>query len=135
MQNFLQFMGAHSFDPYNVHLINSIRRFQQRLVFIHKKDLGEVHHIPNLLVLKHPASHITFVTYGEVWDVKYRMYEEEVPIMDRGGVLVLDDVAIMSVATCEWVSNCACILVQAVNRLLIISLVTVGYVGGSHGMV
>ena len=90
----------------------------QRVVLIHKDDLCRVHRIPNLLLLKHPASHVTFGTYGEVWDIKHRMYEDH-PVMDRGGVLVLDDVVMMRVAAGTGTATCALAAISAFTSLYI----------------
>ncbi len=86
-------MGAKSFDPFNLSLLAEQRNIKA-LVMVHKDDLLNVHLIPNLLQMKQ-RGWMHFVTYENVFDIKHRNYT---PILAKGGVMVPDDMVLLTMA-------------------------------------
>ena len=91
LQRFLRYMGATTFDPFNICLLNQLEDAEV-VVFINEEDRDKIQNIPNLLELKR-CHWVQFVLYKNVYEIKNRTYSS---IMRKGGIVVPDDMVLLT---------------------------------------
>lgn len=105
VEHFLMSLGAKLFDPWCPELVREVRE-AEIVVFVQSDDLCNIHHLPNLLQLKQ-LPWVTFVTFKNLMQVKTKKHT---PVMIRGGLLLADDIALLSIdpntlmELCEFMS-------------------------------